>query len=140
MLVSYTWRASRFDRTSLDNLVSDFLLDIPICKLIFRCIAFRNHQLQLLRLEFQQVNRDDKTSQLSGAADRLSDNVLHHSNKTWPSLRVANPRTKGKSDSDTVQALDDGQGRIVMCYEDVRAMWHEHFAKIEAAIDTNFLK
>ena len=37
-----------------------------------------------------------------------------------------------------MQALDDGQGQIATCYEDVRAMWHSHFAKIEAAVDTDF--
>jgi len=81
---------------------------------------------------------DDKTAQLSAVADLLSDNVLHHSNETWRSLRVVNPRTKGQFASATVQALDDGHGKITTCYEDVRAMWHAHFAKIEAAIDTDF--
>ena len=42
--------------------------------------------------------------------------------------------------SATVQALDDGRRRIATCYEDVCLMWHEHFAKIEAAVDTDFEK
>ena len=85
-------------------------------------LFFGDHQLRRLRLVFQQITRVDKTTQLSGVADRLSDNVLHHSNETWRSLRVVNPRTKSKFAFSTVQGLDDGKGQIVTCYEDVRAL------------------
>ena len=51
---------------------------------------------------------------------------------------MANPRTKGKFASATVQALDDGQGRTATCDEGGRAVWHAHFAKTEAAVDTGF--